>query len=148
MRRCLIVANQTLDSPSLARAVEQRIRAEDHTFFVVVPATPLKDQTVSFPGSAAMGSSPEDRAYALAVQRLDQALEQIQKSGATAKGEIGAPDEFEAAEAAIRHFEPNEVVVSTLPPRLSRWLRQDLPGKISRAFGLPVTVIGEPDVHP
>ena len=36
MRRCLIVANQTLDSPTLAKAVQQRISTEEHTFFVVV----------------------------------------------------------------------------------------------------------------
>ena len=148
MRRCLIVANQTLDSPTLAKAVQQRISTEEHTFFVVVPATPLKVQFYSFPASAAIGSSPHDRAYAIARQRLDRALDQIREFGATAGGEIGDPDEFEAAQAAIRRFEPQEVLVSTLPPRLSRWLRRDLPGKMSREFHLPVIVIGEPADHP
>ena len=100
-----------------------------------------------FPGSAAIGSSPHDRAYAVAVQRLDRALDQIREFGATANGQIGDPDEFEAAQAAIRQFEPQEVLVSTLPLRLSRWLRRDLPGKIDRAFHLPVIVIGEPADH-
>ena len=143
MRRCLIVANQTLDSPALAQAVAERVKAEEHTFFVVVPATPLKYQTASFPGASQLGSSPEERSFAVATQRLDRALEQIRGSGATADGEVGDPDEYESAQKAIRAFGPQEVLVSTLPPRLSRWLRQDLPGKIDRAFHLPVTVIGE-----
>ena len=127
MRRCLIVANQTLNSPALAEAVKQRIDADEHTFFVVVPATPLKDHVGSFPGSAANGSSPQDRAYVVAVQRLDQALDQLREFGATADGEIGDPDEFDAAQTAIQHFQPDEILLSTLPPRLSHWLRRDLP---------------------
>ena len=148
MRRCLIVANQTLDSPALAKAVAERNSAEEHAFFVVVPATPLKYQASSFAGAASMGVSAQDRAYAVASQRLDRALDHIRGFSATADGEVGVPDEFEAAEAAIRHFDPHEVLVSTLPPRMSRWLRQDLPGRIDRAFHLPVTVIGEPAPHP
>jgi hypothetical protein len=60
-RRFLIVADQTLDSPALGMAVEQLVSVEDYMFFVVVPVTPLRDQSSTFPGSAAMGSSPNDR---------------------------------------------------------------------------------------
>ena len=113
MRRCLIVANQTLDSPALAQAVAQRISAEEHTFYVVVPATPIKYQTASFAGASAMGASPQDRAYAVAAQRLDRTLEQIRESGTTADGEVGDQDEFEAAETAIRDFEPQEILINS-----------------------------------
>ena len=72
MGRCLIVANQTLDTDELTEAVRHRIAAGAIEFYVVVPATPLTDQA-AVPGAYAdQGPSPQDRAYALAHQRLDQ----------------------------------------------------------------------------
>jgi hypothetical protein len=35
----------------------------------------------------------------------------------------------------------DEVIVATLPRRVSRWLRADLPHQAERRFGLPVTTI-------
>jgi len=35
----------------------------------------------------------------------------------------------------------DEIVLSTLPPGLSRWLRQDLPHRIARTFELPMSTV-------
>jgi hypothetical protein len=146
MRRCLIIANQTLGGAQLVAAVQERIAREAHEFYVVVPATPLRDQELgvgSLPGSA---PSPQERAYALARQRLDRAVRQIADLGGTADGEVGDADAFEAARLAAGGFAADEVIVSTLPLGLSRWLRGNLPARIERALDLPVVrIVGEPE---
>jgi len=144
MRRCLIIANQTLGGAQLVEAVQERIAREAHEFYVVVPATPLRDQELgagSFPDSA---PSPQERAYALARQRLDRAVRQISDLGGTADGEVGDADAFEAARLAADRFAAHEVIVSTLPLGLSRWLRGNLPARIERALDLPVVrIVGD-----
>ena len=62
MRRCLIVANQTLEFERLAAAVQQRIDKEEHTFYVAVPATPLKDQATGVGVAGTEGASPQNLA--------------------------------------------------------------------------------------
>jgi hypothetical protein len=144
MHRCLIVANQTLNSQQLSTEVAQRIAATEHTFYVVVPATPLRHQAGGL-GGPEDELSAQDRAYAVARQRLGEALDEIRQLGAEVDGEVGDADAFEAVSTALGRFEAQEVVVSTLPLGLSRWLRRDLPRRIERTFQVPVTqVISEP----
>lgn len=144
MRRCLIVANQTLGGVQLEEAVRERVAAGEHEFYVVVPATPLRDQDLPPGAGPDSGPSLEERAYALARQRLDRALAAIQDFGAAADGEVGDPDALEAARLAAGRFPADEVIVSTLPLGLSRWLRGNLPARIERALGLPVVhVVGD-----
>ena len=139
MRRCLIVANQTLTTDTLSEAVEQRIAAEPHEFYVVAPATPLRDE-IDAPGAyAELGPSPADRAYALARQRLDRALDHLRSLGATVDGEVGDPDPQEAVRVALGRFAADEIIVSTLPRGLSQWLRRDLPARLRKDCGIPVT---------
>ena len=96
MRRCLIVANQTLTTDTLTRAVDKRIAAEPHHFFVVAPATPAPDEVDGPAAYAILGPSATDRAYALAQQRLDRALEHLRGLGAAVDGEVGDPDPLQA----------------------------------------------------
>ena len=50
---------------------------------------------------------------------------------------IGSHDPLAAVQDALNLYGFDEVVISTLPPRISRWLRLDLPRKVA-ALGLPV----------
>lgn len=139
MRRCLIVANQTLHTDTLSRAVQERMTVGPHEFHLVAPATPAADE-VDGPGAyAGLGPSAGDRAYALARQRLDRALDHLRALGATADGEVGDPDALQAVRATLRHFPADEIVVSTLPRGLSQWLRRDLPARLRKGCGIPVT---------
>ena len=139
MGRCLIVANQTLDTDELTEAVRHRIAAGAIEFYVVVPATPLTDQA-AVPGAYAdQGPSPQDRAYAVAHQRLDQALDNLRELGVTVGGEVGDADALEAVREALGRFDAEEIIVTTLPLGLSHWLRRDLPTRLRRTFDLPVT---------
>ncbi len=58
--------------------------------------------------------------------------------GITATGEVGDADPFKAVADAMTGHLYDEIVVSTLPSAVSRWLRMDLPARIRRRFGLPV----------
>ncbi len=139
MRRCLIVANQTLSTDTLTGAVEERMAAEPHEFHVLAPATPLRNE-VDGPGAYAdLGPSPADRAYALAQQRLDRTLAHLRELGATVDGEVGDPDVLEAVRLTLGHVAADEIVLSTLPRGLSQWLRRDLPARLRKNCDIPVT---------
>jgi hypothetical protein len=131
MRSYLVVGNQTLDSPELEAAVADRVAAGPATFHIVVPATPNQRGL----------TWDEDEARAAAEQRLADALEQFRAAGATVSGEVGHRDPVEATEDALRGREVDEVLLSTLPPGISRWLGQDVPTRLKGSILVPVTVV-------
>ena len=134
MRRYLVVANQTLGGSALMSKLRALAADGPASFHVVVPAThPQKQWTWT-----------EGKATAIAQQRLEMALERLGELGAEVTGSIGNERPIDAIHDALRGGEFDEIVLSTLPPGLSRWLRQDLPSRVARAFDVPVThVIGE-----
>jgi hypothetical protein len=61
--------------------------------------------------------------------------------GVEATGEVGHKDPVEAARDAMRGHPVDEVILSTLPPGLSRWLGQDAPTRLKASAPVPVVVI-------
>ena len=132
MRSYLIVGNQTLMSPELATAIAERIIPGDPPdIYVVVPATP---QSGAF-------TWDEDEARAAAQERLDAMLEHLKGLGVEATGEVGYRDPVEAARDALRQHPVDEILLSTLPTGISRWLGQDVPGRLKSAVSVPVVVV-------
>ncbi len=131
MGRYLVVANQTLGGHQLIQAVRERILRERSEFWVLVPET----------RSAGVGPRAGTDAASLAQQRLDMELQRLHEAGAEADGEVGDPDPFKAISNTLAHKQFDEIILSTLPRGRSRWLRQDLPGKVEKKFGIPVTHI-------
>jgi GABA permease len=131
MRSYLVVGNQTLDSPELEAAIAERMAAGPAEFHVVVPATPIQRGL----------TWDEDEARATAEQRLADALERFRAAGAAVTGEVGHRDPVEATEDALRGREVDEVLLSTLPPGISRWLGQDVPTRLKGSVLVPVTVV-------
>src|SRR3712207_6193641 len=144
MRRYLVVANQTLGGEELVQLIGRRAKAEPSEFYVVVPATPVMEMVhgaerlPAVGGSTVMPSSPE-HAHALAEERLQTALTELQGIGVKAEGHVGDRDPVHAVDAALKGRQFDEIIVSTLPKRLSRWFRQDLPHRLEHRTQLPVT---------
>jgi GABA permease len=90
--------------------------------------------------------APPEEARRLAQTKLEAALKQLTSAGAKAGGEVCDPDPLRAVEQAVKSREFDEIIVSTLPARLSRWLHQDLPARLQRKFHLPVTHVAAKDV--
>lgn len=136
MARYLVVANQTLAGRHLVDEVKRRMDQSGARFHLVVPATP--------PHLHATWT--EGEAHTIAQQRLDLAMEELRALGADVSGEIGDARPLDAIGDAIRRADFDEIILSTLPPGPSRWLRQDLPHRVERSFGLPVThLVAEPE---
>jgi hypothetical protein len=128
MRRFLLVANQTLGGEHLLDAVRSRLDGGACRFHVLVPATPPQDQLTWTEGEAA----------AIARERLEKAVARLAELGAEATGAVGDPDPLQAIGDALRARPFDEIILSTLPAGISRWLGWDLPCRVERSFGLPV----------
>lgn len=132
--RVLIVAHQTADSDALIDAVARRADAGSCSFTLLVPASSRGLHRVV---------DPEDHGMVEAERRLEVAIPLLSgAAGSDVLGMIGSHEPLAAVQDALNLFGFDEVIVSMLPARLSRWLRLDLPHKV-RALGVPVTeVIG------
>ena len=153
MPRYLVVANQSLDSDELLELVRERAAASPSEFWLVAPATPVKDlvsNVMPIPMPVMGGSptlpAPPAEARRMAQAKLDAAVRKLAAAGVPAKGTVGDPDPLRAVEEAMATGEFDEIIVSTLPARVSRWLHQDLPGRLEHRFHVPVTHVPARDV--
>jgi hypothetical protein len=83
-------------------------------------------------------------ARTLAGGRLQHELDRLREAGAEADGEVVEPVPLDAIRKLASREEADEVIVSTLPRRLSWWIAMDLPHRVRRATSLPVTHISGP----
>jgi hypothetical protein len=138
MKTHLVVANQTLPGEPLAALVRERIAAGDCRFHVVVPLTPVQH-----------GATWEEGESSEAARgRLAQFLGVVRAQGCAADGEIGDRDPVQAVRDTMRALEVDEVILSTLPPGVSRWLSMDVPSRLARAIDVPVTLVSEDAATP
>jgi len=84
---------------------------------------------------------PEDQAPDEAEATLELALPVLEEAaGGSVEGRTGASEPLAAVEDAINTGEFDEIILSTMPTHVSRWLRLDLPRKVA-GLGLPVTTV-------
>ena len=151
MRRYLVVANQTLGGKELREEIRRRVEAGDSSFYVVVPntraayyhAVPAAGGLVPMPSMATGYGGPDtdEEATEEARERLSRMLADLTQLGVQAEGRLGSANPLEAIEQALRDHEVDEVIVATLPKRVSRWLGSDVPHQVERRYGLPVTTV-------
>jgi hypothetical protein len=122
--RLLVVANRTADSDELHTALIERRSQGPISVTLVAPAC------------WEVGDPHGGRQSVL--RRLRAATDRLGEAGIEIEGVVGNPDPFTAVSEI---WDPNrfdEVIVSTLPEHLSRWLRIDLPRRVERLTGLAV----------
>jgi hypothetical protein len=146
MRRYLIVANQTLGGEQLTAKITECMDAGPCRFYLVVPVTQTEASDRWAAGGLDGGVIPGAYkiARALAAGRLKHELARLQEAGADADGEVVDPHPIDAIRKLASREEIDEIIVSTLPRRLSRWTAMDLPHRVRRATKLPVTHISGP----
>ncbi|HYN16920.1 MAG TPA: universal stress protein [Actinomycetes bacterium] len=142
MHRYLVVANQTLGGEQLTAKLAEYGGAGPCRFYLVVPVTNTEASDRWFTGGLE-GALPGAYKIArtLAGGRLQHELDRLREAGTEVDGEVVDPNPLDAIRKIASREEVDEVVVSTLPRRLSRWLAMDLPHRIRRATSLPVTHI-------
>jgi hypothetical protein len=118
--RVLIVANRTASTPRLIEAVRRRAEASPCEFALLIP-----DVT--------------DRK---AADWTMETAQRVLRPAARGKveGLVGGPDPFESIQEAVREGNFDEIMISTLPRKVSKWLRRDLIRRVE-GLGLPVTAV-------
>ena len=111
MKRYLVVANQTLGGAQLLDELRRRVERGPCRFHVVVPATT----------SSGGWTHTLDEARTVAQERLRQAIDQFSDLGAEVDGQVGDERPLDAMLDALRRWQCDEVIVSTLPAGASRW---------------------------
>jgi hypothetical protein len=144
VKRYLVVANQTLLSPGLTQLLHEKVARSYCEFHVLVPqaATPSLHVDPSGLVDPTLQSTVTE-SHAVARQeaqvRLDSFLDSFDETGGVLTGEVAVGDPVMAARRVMERSSFDEIIVSTLPAGISRWLKLDLPTRIERAFNVPVT---------
>jgi hypothetical protein len=134
--RVLVVAHKTAATQPLLDAVRDRAGRPPVEFTLLVPATAHGLHKVV---------DPEDQDSAEADGVLVDALPKLTAAaGAEVHGLVGSTNPHVAIEDAVNIHGFDEIIISTLSPRVSRWLKLDLPSKLS-GLGLPVTTVTPAD---
>jgi hypothetical protein len=115
----LVVANQTVGGKPLLGLLEQKAKESPHSFVVICP----------------QGDSGE---HGDAYGRLAHMLEELNRHGHEAVGQVMDPDPFTAVQNALQFYRVDEIVVSTFPEARSGWLRSHLVERIQGATSKPV----------
>jgi hypothetical protein len=126
----LVLAHQTAATPELLDAVRARAKQGDAEFQLVVPRQAHGMHKLVDPQDA--GEDEAQRVLDTALPKLSEA------AGTRVSGSLGDSEPLMAIHDAINLGEYDELIISTLPLGLSRWLKLDLISK-ARALGLPVT---------
>lgn len=132
MTRYLILAQQTATSPELAATARELAEGDSEArFTLLVPAAPL----------SYWGTWDETRTRAYAEEQAAAGREMLEREGiGDVATVIGNRYPMDALADELRDGPAyDELVVCTLPPGASRWLKLDLPHQAARRFGLPVT---------
>ena len=130
-RLILVVANQTACGNELLEAVRTRRDAGPCRFTLVVPATPPHEHATWTEGDA----------KAIARTRMSAALERFRAEDVEVDGVVGDANPVRAIDDVLLERRHDEIILSTLPSGISRWLHKDLPRRVEQRFGLPVTTV-------
>ncbi len=133
--RVLVVAHRTAATPPLIEAVRRRAEEGPAVFTLLVPNAPHGLHRLV---------DPEDTDASEAQMVLELALPLLEDAvGGHVEGKIGDHNPYDAVHDAMNLDGYDEIIISTLPARVSRWLHADLPSKL-KTLGVPITTVTAP----
>lgn len=139
MTRIMVVANQTLGCPELEAALAPHLEDPTATVVVVAPVAEIEgEQQWDYPPIDRYIPNPIQIAHELSAARLQRQMEVLRAKGVEASGEVVDHDPVARVKALLEESTFDLVLVCTLPERLSRWLRRDLPRRLAHATAVPV----------
>ena len=130
--RVLVVAHKTAATPALLDAVRERAARGPAQFTLLVPNVAHGLHKVV--DAEDQETNEAEQVVALAVPLLEDA------AGGSVDSMIGDASPLDAIHDAVNMHGFDEIIISTLPTKVSKWLKLDLPSKLA-GLGLPVTTI-------
>jgi hypothetical protein len=115
----LVVATQTVDSPDLVQRLKDRNREAPHRYTIISPRS---------------GDLTRDQVSA----KLASTLAELYRAEIDATGQPMSPDPFHAVQNAIEHYRIDDILISTLSGETSKWLEEDLIGRVREITEKPV----------
>lgn len=115
----LVVASQTIAAPDLVERLKERASGHPHRYTIICPRS-------------------EDVTEAEIVRDLASTLAELYRADVDATGQPMSPDPFHAVKNAIEHYRIDEVLISTFAGETSRWLEEDLVGRVREITEKPV----------
>jgi uncharacterized membrane-anchored protein len=129
----LVVAHKTAASPALLEAIRERAARGRARFHLLVP-NPAEHAELT-EAERRQKHLDGEHVLALALPLIDEA------AGGTTGGSVSfRHDPMDAIEETLATGGFHEIIVSTLPRSVSRWLHVDLPDRVAH-LGLPVTTV-------
>jgi hypothetical protein len=129
----LVVAHKTAATPALLDAVAQRAARGPAWFHLLVPNPHAPGWGPAY--AAHPDVSDGEQILALAVPLIEAATHRPVDGSVSPRH-----DPMDAIEEALRDGDFDEIILSTLPRNVSRWLHMDLPRRVQH-LGLPVTTV-------
>lgn len=133
--RVLVLANQTVDSDELLVELNRIGADQSAEYLVVVPASPVDTGAAATHGPRDVTEATQEAATA----RLETTLSALRSENLHAEGELGDYRPLRALDHAVAKFDPDQIVIATLPPELSIWQRFDVVDRARAQFKVPVT---------
>jgi nucleotide-binding universal stress UspA family protein len=128
-RQILLVADRTATGRHIRDVISRRQRRGPCEVTLLVPCAPC----------ASAWTWDETDTRQEAQRRMGAAVAELRRSGIHVRGVLGDFSPMQAIRDAIEQDQYDEIIISTLPAKVSRWLKHDLPARAARAFPMPVT---------
>lgn len=149
VKRVLLIANDTLGRERVTAAIDDRAAAGPLEVHLLAPVNPAGWGAVAALGDPGSGYVPtgtsvfesRDEAVRAAEDRVRGELARFRSLGVQATAEIALDDPVDAITRVLDRSSFDEIIVSTLPSAMSRWLRLDLTHRLQRRTTTPVTEI-------
>jgi hypothetical protein len=111
LNHTLVVATKTVAAPDLLARLKERASIRPHRFTIICPRA-------------------EDVSEAQVVADLASTLAELYRSDIDATGQPMSPDPFYAVKNAVEHYRIDDILISTFTGERSRWLEENLIGRV------------------